>query len=66
MANGVWHTGYEIAVRLTHADLGHPDRPDLLEEITRPVESGTGSYWSAWSTTRKGCARPKTRAARHG
>ncbi|MCL7380336.1 hypothetical protein [Streptomyces sp. 35G-GA-8] len=37
MANGVWHTGYEIVVHLTHADLGHEDRPGLLEEITRPV-----------------------------
>ncbi|MFG2530090.1 hypothetical protein [Streptomyces sp. NPDC048516] len=37
MANGVWHTGYEIVVHLTHADLGHPNRPGLLEEITRPV-----------------------------
>ncbi len=37
MANGVWHTGYEIFVHLTHADLGHRDRPGLLEEITKPV-----------------------------
>ncbi|MFJ9323804.1 hypothetical protein [Streptomyces globisporus] len=38
MANGVWHTGYHIKIELTHADLGHPDRPDLLDEITLPIE----------------------------
>ncbi|MER5345029.1 hypothetical protein ABT030_32950 [Streptomyces mirabilis] len=37
MANGVWHTRYEIVVHLTHADLGHPKRPGLLEEITHPI-----------------------------
>lgn len=37
MANGVWHTGYEIVIHLTHPDLGHPGRPALLEEITCPV-----------------------------
>jgi hypothetical protein len=37
MANGVWHTRHEIVIHLTHADLGHPDRPELLEEITRPI-----------------------------
>ncbi|MFK0132055.1 hypothetical protein ACIQRZ_17035 [Streptomyces rubiginosohelvolus] len=37
MANGVWHTGYEIVVHLTHADLGHPGLPGLLEEITHPI-----------------------------
>ncbi|MGW4040609.1 competence protein CoiA family protein [Streptomyces sp. NPDC004778] len=38
MANGVWHTGYHIKIELTHADLGHPDRPELLDEITLPIE----------------------------
>jgi hypothetical protein len=38
MTNGVWHTGYRIKIELTHADLGHPDRPDLLDEITVPIE----------------------------
>ena len=38
MANGVWHTGYHIKIELTHADLGHPDRPGLLDEITLPIE----------------------------
>lgn len=37
MANGVWHAGHHIVVHLTHADLGHPDRPELLTEITQPV-----------------------------
>lgn len=37
MANGVWHTGYEIVVRLAEPDLGHPNRPYLLAEITSPV-----------------------------
>ncbi|MFH8573778.1 hypothetical protein [Streptomyces sp. NPDC017993] len=38
MANGVFHTGYGIKIELTHADLGHPDRPELLSEITRPID----------------------------
>ncbi|MEJ8652633.1 hypothetical protein WKI65_32330 [Streptomyces sp. MS1.AVA.3] len=38
MANGVFHTGYGIKIELTHADLGHPDRPELLKEITQPVD----------------------------
>lgn len=37
MANAVWHTGYEIVVRLMEPNLGHPDRPNLLAEITTPV-----------------------------
>ncbi|MFB7979662.1 competence protein CoiA family protein [Streptomyces vinaceus] len=37
MANGVFHTKYGIEINLTFADLGHRDRPGLLEEITRPV-----------------------------
>ncbi|MCX4745950.1 hypothetical protein OG455_10500 [Kitasatospora sp. NBC_01287] len=37
MANGVFHTGYGITINLTLPDLGHPERPDLLEEILRPV-----------------------------
>ncbi|MFE1772804.1 hypothetical protein [Streptomyces sp. NPDC059008] len=37
MANGVFHTGYRIRIELTHPDLGHPDRPDLLEEIIQPI-----------------------------
>ncbi|MER8159992.1 hypothetical protein [Streptomyces sp. NPDC094472] len=37
MANGVFHTGYQIIVQLTRADLGHPGRPGLLEEITQPI-----------------------------
>ncbi|QNE74435.1 hypothetical protein [Streptomyces finlayi] len=38
MANGVWHTGYHLKIELTHADLGHPDRPGLFDEITLPIE----------------------------
>ncbi|SCK09503.1 hypothetical protein [Streptomyces sp. WMMB 322] len=38
MAKGVFHTGYEIEINLTRQDLGHPDRPDLLLEITQPVD----------------------------
>ncbi|MFG2441198.1 hypothetical protein [Streptomyces sp. NPDC048508] len=38
MANGVWHTGYEITVHLSQPDLGHPELPHLLTEITAPVE----------------------------
>lgn len=38
MANGVFHTGYRIKIELTHADLGHPDRPGLLDEITQPID----------------------------
>ncbi|MFJ3960823.1 hypothetical protein [Streptomyces sp. NPDC090036] len=37
MANGVFHTKYGIEINLTFEDLGHRDRPGLLEEITRPV-----------------------------
>ncbi|MFI9239213.1 hypothetical protein [Streptomyces sp. NPDC053079] len=37
MANGVWHTGYGIAINLSLPDLGHPGRPDLLREITTSV-----------------------------
>ncbi|MDT0453423.1 hypothetical protein [Streptomyces hesseae] len=37
MANGVWHTGYGIAINLSLPDLGHPGRPDLLREITASV-----------------------------
>ncbi|MFG2972299.1 hypothetical protein ACGFYY_04730 [Streptomyces sp. NPDC048331] len=37
MANGVFHTKYGIEINLTHEDLGYPGRPDLLDEITRPV-----------------------------
>ncbi|MER8188219.1 hypothetical protein [Kitasatospora sp. NPDC094015] len=37
MTNGVFHTGYGIVINLSRPDLGHPDRPDLLEEITIPV-----------------------------
>ncbi len=38
MANGVFHTGYSIKIELTHPDLGHPDRPGLLDEITQPID----------------------------
>ncbi|MEU7391036.1 hypothetical protein [Streptomyces tanashiensis] len=37
MANGVYHTKYGITINLNFEDLGHPDRPGLLEEITQPV-----------------------------
>ncbi|MHB6905104.1 hypothetical protein [Streptomyces sp. DB-54] len=37
MANGVWHTKYRIEINLSLPDLGHPDRPDLLGEITTSV-----------------------------
>jgi hypothetical protein len=37
MANGVFHTGYQIIVKLAEEDLGNPGRPDLLEEITQPI-----------------------------
>ncbi|MFF5920774.1 hypothetical protein ACFY8C_20885 [Streptomyces flavochromogenes] len=37
MAYGVYHTKYGITINLTFEDLGHPDRPGLLEEITQPV-----------------------------
>lgn len=37
MANGVWHTGYDIEINLSLPDLGHEDRPDLLREITASV-----------------------------
>jgi hypothetical protein len=38
MANGVFHTGYGIVIELARSDLGHPDRPGLLGEITQPVD----------------------------
>ncbi|MFJ6621983.1 hypothetical protein ACIQOW_30940 [Kitasatospora sp. NPDC091335] len=38
MANGVFHTVYGIEIDLTLPDLGDPDRPGLLEEITTPIE----------------------------
>ncbi|MBL1100600.1 hypothetical protein [Streptomyces coffeae] len=37
MANGVFHTGYQIIIKLAEADLGNPGRPGLLEEITQPI-----------------------------
>lgn len=37
MANGVFHTKYGIKINLTRDDLGHPERPGLLEEITQSV-----------------------------
>ncbi|MFF4567562.1 hypothetical protein [Streptomyces sp. NPDC001435] len=37
MANGVWHRGYNIEVNLSLPDLGHPDRPGLLDEIMTSV-----------------------------
>jgi hypothetical protein len=37
MANGVWHTRYGIEINLSLPDLGHPDRPDLLREITAAI-----------------------------
>ncbi|MGP4115360.1 competence protein CoiA family protein [Streptomyces sp. 4N509B] len=37
MANGVWHTGYGIEINLSLPDLGHPEIPDLLQEITTSV-----------------------------
>ena len=37
MAYGVWHTGYGIEINLSLPDLGHPDRPELLREITAGV-----------------------------
>ncbi|MEV6549557.1 hypothetical protein AB0M57_12725 [Streptomyces sp. NPDC051597] len=37
MANGVWHTGYGIEINLSLPDFGHPDRSDLLQEITASV-----------------------------
>ncbi|MFJ8477584.1 hypothetical protein [Kitasatospora sp. NPDC094011] len=38
MANGVFHTAYGIEINLTLPDLGHPDRPGLLAEITTPID----------------------------
>ncbi|MFJ5927629.1 hypothetical protein ACIQF6_34040 [Kitasatospora sp. NPDC092948] len=38
MANGVYHTAYGIEINLTMPDLGHPDRPGLLREITTPID----------------------------
>ncbi|MGW1538559.1 hypothetical protein [Streptomyces aureus] len=37
MANGVWHRGYGIEINLSLPDLGHPDRPGLLDEIMTSV-----------------------------
>ncbi|ROQ35815.1 hypothetical protein EDD98_4891 [Streptomyces sp. PanSC19] len=37
MASGVYHTKCGITINPTFEDLGHPDRPGLLEEITQPV-----------------------------
>ncbi|MBB1256800.1 hypothetical protein H3146_26145 [Streptomyces sp. OF3] len=33
----MWHTRYGIEINLSLPDLGHPDRPDLLQEITASV-----------------------------
>ncbi|MFG2696913.1 hypothetical protein [Kitasatospora sp. NPDC048407] len=38
MANGVFHTGYGIEINLTEPDLGHRDRPELLAQITAPID----------------------------
>lgn len=37
MANGVWHTRYGIEINLSLPDLGHPNRPDLLREVTATI-----------------------------
>ncbi len=37
MANAVWHTRYRIKIELSHADLGNPDRPGLIDEILVPI-----------------------------
>ncbi|WUH92635.1 hypothetical protein OG900_22680 [Streptomyces sp. NBC_00433] len=37
MANGVWHTRHGIEINLSLPDLGHPNRPDLLREITANI-----------------------------
>ncbi|MYS95625.1 MULTISPECIES: hypothetical protein [Streptomyces] len=37
MANGVYHTGYDIEINLSREDLGNPEYDGLLGEITRSV-----------------------------
>ncbi|MFE9851104.1 hypothetical protein ACFYPN_20185 [Streptomyces sp. NPDC005576] len=34
MAQGVWHTGHGLEINPSLPDLGHPNRPELLGEIT--------------------------------
>ncbi|MGW4808742.1 competence protein CoiA family protein [Kitasatospora sp. NPDC004272] len=38
MANGVYHTAYDIEINLTKPDLGCPGFPELLREITAPID----------------------------
>ena len=38
MANGVFHTGYRTVIELSQADLGNPELPGLLDEITQPID----------------------------
>ncbi|MGW0815838.1 hypothetical protein ACWD00_21660 [Streptomyces viridiviolaceus] len=35
MTHNVLHRGYGITIDLSASDLGHPDRPGLLQEIHR-------------------------------
>ncbi|WP_158713402.1 hypothetical protein [Streptomyces sp. NRRL F-525] len=38
MTYSVWHRGYGIALNLTEEDLGHPEYPNLLDEIYRSYQ----------------------------
>lgn len=62
----MWHTGYHIKIELTHADLGHPDRPGLLDEITRPIEQRDRELLQCLQHHAPASAGPKRRTALRG
>ncbi|MEE1782818.1 hypothetical protein PUR71_07805 [Streptomyces sp. SP17BM10] len=57
MANGVFHTAYGIEINLTLPDLGHPDRPGLLAEITAPIDRRERELLECLEHHRDGCCQ---------
>ncbi|QKW18055.1 hypothetical protein HUT16_02335 [Kitasatospora sp. NA04385] len=66
MANGVFHTVYGIEINLTRPDLGHPDRPGLLAEITAPVDRRDRELLECLQRHREGRCEAEERAGGDG
>ncbi|WP_037577619.1 hypothetical protein [Phaeacidiphilus oryzae] len=54
MANIVWHAIRELKINLSFPDLGHPELPDLLEEITTPVGERDRRMLMCWECHERG------------
>ncbi|WP_051732828.1 hypothetical protein [Kitasatospora phosalacinea] len=63
MANGVFHTVYGIEINLTRPDLGHPDRPGLLAEITAPIDRRERELLQCLQHHREGWCEAEERGA---